>query len=423
MSALEAPRPREVILPDLDHVQRAVLESPSRWKFCPWGRRRGKSHLGVVALLQPAFNHGVAWWIWPTHPLGRAGWKVLRRLGLQLREGIEGIQIREVDRALMLPGRGEVRLRSADDPGNLVGELDGLQRVVFDEAGIIQERAWEESVRPALMDTEGDALFMGTPKGRNWFFRGAQRGGSEDPGDAAWMTCHQTTLDSPYISDEEKASLLADFQAGRISERVWQQEIMAEFLSDAGAVFRRVVEAATATPIDSAEDGSAYVIGVDWGKMKDSSAFVVVDVNHRRVVHIDRMVRMEYAIQRGRLEALAARFSPLEIIAERNAMGEPIIEELLRAGLPVTPFTTTEATKGSAIEALALAFETGTIEIPPDPVLIDELQGFEGKLMPNGRTRYTAGSGIHGGHGDVAMALSMAWTGVSSGPTVEVFFP
>ena len=44
-------------------------------------------------------------------------------------------------------------------------------------------------------------------------------------------------------------------------------------------------------------------------------------------------------------------------------MGEPLIEQLQRAGLPVQPFQTTNATKTSALDALALAFERGEIRI------------------------------------------------------------
>jgi hypothetical protein len=54
-----------------------------------------------------------------------------------------------------------------------------------------------------------------------------------------------------------------------------------------------------------------------------------------------------------------------------------MIEQLRRDGLPVQPFLTTDASKIVAIEALALAFEPGTIHILTDPVLTDELLAYE----------------------------------------------
>jgi hypothetical protein len=48
-------------------------------------------------------------------------------------------------------------------------------------------------------------------------------------------------------------------------------------------------------------------------------------------------------------------------------MGQPLIEQLQVAGLPVVPFTTTAASKQLAVDALALAFERGSIAYHPRP--------------------------------------------------------
>ena len=92
-------------------------------------------------------------------------------------------------------------------------------------------------------------------------------------------------------------------------------------------------------------------------------------------------------------------------------MGGPVIEQLRRGGLPVTAFTTTNASKAAAIEALALAFERGTITIPNDPALLGELQAFEAKLLPSGMTRYAAPEGLHD---DCVMSLALTWQGLGT---------
>ena len=87
-------------------------------------------------------------------------------------------------------------------------------------------------------------------------------------------------------------------------------------------------------------------------------------------------------------------------------MGQPLIEQLQAAGLPVVPFTTTAASKQLAVDALALAFERGSIRIIPDATLISELQAYEAERLPSGMLRYGAPSGIHD---DTVMALMLAW--------------
>jgi len=90
-------------------------------------------------------------------------------------------------------------------------------------------------------------------------------------------------------------------------------------------------------------------------------------------------------------------------------MGDPLVEQLLRMGLPVQAFTTTQASKAQAIDALALGFEKGEIRILSDPVLIGELQAYQAERLPSGMLRYSAPEGLHD---DTVMALALAWQAV-----------
>jgi hypothetical protein len=102
-------------------------------------------------------------------------------------------------------------------------------------------------------------------------------------------------------------------------------------------------------------------------------------------------------------------------------MGEPLIEQLQRQGLPVQPFITTNATKAAAIDALSLAFERGELTILSDPVLVGELQAYEAQRLPSGMLRYTAPEGMHD---DTVISLALAWQAASvpppAGQTVDV---
>ena len=107
--------------------------------------------------------------------------------------------------------------------------------------------------------------------------------------------------------------------------------------------------------------------------------------------------------------SLYEKFAPVTIIAERNSMGDPLIEQLQRRGLPVQPFNTTNATKARAVDDLALAFERGDIKIINDPVLISEHQAYEMERLPSGLMRYNAPSGMHD---DTVMSTAIGWQGV-----------
>lgn len=379
--------------PALHPGQRRVAIHPARFHLTICGRRWGKTRLGALLCIRTAADGGRAWWVAPSYKMSKVGWRLIRRLAVQ----VPGADIQKAELSVAFPNGGEIQVRSADNPDSLRGE--GLDFVVMDECAFMHEEAWTEALRPALSDRKGRALFISTPKGRNWIWRLWQR--CIDEHDPEWHGWQLPTSDNPYIDP-------AEIEAARrgLPERIFAQEYLAQFLDDAGGVFRRVMDAATATAQAGHIGGHEYVIGADWGRQQDFTALAVLDVTKSELVALERFNQIDYAIQVGRLQALAERFHPRAIVAEANSIGLPVIEQLQRAGLPVVPFTTTAASKQIAIDALTLAFERGSLRIIPDPVLIAELQAYEAERLPSGMLRYGAPAGMHD---DTVMALALAW--------------
>jgi len=387
-------------LPGLHAAQAEIRDSEARFRVVAAGRRFGKTLLGSALCIAVAARGGRAWWTAPSYKMAAVGWRGIRQLAAQ----IPLTQIRKVGMLVTLPSGGTVQVRSADDPQSLRGE--GLDFCVLDECAFMREEAWQEALRPALSDRQGGAMFISTPKGRNWFWRLWQRGQDEHEPD--WASWQRPTSENPYIAASEIAAARHD-----LPERIFAQEYEAQFLEDAGSVFRGVMAAATAQEQEP-QGGRSYVMGVDWGKHNDFTVISVMDSESHAMVTLDRFNQIDYAVQRRRLMALAERYRPDAIIAETNAMGEPIIEQLQRDGLPVRGFTTTQASKLEMIESLALAFERGDITILNDPTLVGELQAYEMERLPSGRVRYNAPQGMHD---DCVMSLALAWQAIGdSGP-------
>jgi len=233
----------------------------------------------------------------------------------------------------------------------------------------------------------------------------------QDELDPTWASWSFPTSDNPYIDDGEIEAARA-----MLPERIYQQEYMASFIDDAGGVFRRVMDAATAAPQDAAIKGHDYIMGIDFGRHHDFTVLTIIDLKTKSMAAIDRFTQIDYGIQVGRIKALYDRFRPLSIEAELNSMGEPLVEQLQRDGFPVRGFMTTNATKEAAIRGLEGAFERGEIRILNDPVLIGELQAYEQERLPAGKFRFSAPAGMHD---DCVMSLAIAWAAVAdSGPVV-----
>ena len=386
--------------------QRAVRREAQRFNVLSAGRRWRKTTLAMSIGVESALRGET--WIWgaPTFDQVRIGWGETRRAAGGIASFKQSTMTAE------FPGGGTLIYRSLDDPDNARGHTaDGA---IIDESGDVAERAWYEVIRPMLIDTNGGAWLIGTPKGRNWFWREFVAAKSRDDA-ACWQipTLGCEIVDGALVRKPHPLEN-PDIPWGEI-EQIWgttpadtfRQEILAEFLENEGAVFRNIGAClhADRNPVAGRHVKHRVVMGVDWGKQSDYTALSVVCADCGRELALDRFNQIDYAFQRGRLAALADHWRVSAILAEANAMGEPVIEQLQRDGLPVTGFTTTAASKPPLIESLALAFEREEVQWLDEPIATLELEAFERTVSRTGRSQYGAPEGLHD---DTVIARALA---------------
>ncbi|MGQ9850812.1 MAG: terminase large subunit domain-containing protein [Aggregatilineaceae bacterium] len=346
-------------------------------------------------MVERALAGRVCWWIAPTYRMADDVWRSFKAT-------LAGVwQAKDEDmRRIDLPGGGVIAVRSGHNPDALRGA--GLDLAVLDEAAYLHPAVWSAAIRPALADRRGEALFLSTPRGRNWFWGLWMMGQRADQ--PHWKSWRFPTAANPLIDPAE----IEDARA-LLPERVFREEYLAEFLDDGGRVFRHVEEAATVEPGGSPQPDEHYVFGVDWGRDADFTCIAVLAAGSRQLMALERFNAVGWAVQRGRLMALAAVWQPVAIWAEANSIGGPNIEALQAEGLPVLPFVTTAASKGPLIDALVLALERGELALLRDATLIEELNAYSLERLPGGRYRYSAPPGLHD---DTVIALALAWHGV-----------
>ncbi len=385
-------------IPARHPAQRQVVDEAARFNVLACGRRWGKSWLGVDLLIDAAVQGKPVAWFSPTYRMLSDAWRMVR-------EVVQPVTVaaRADEHRIELMSGGTVDMFSLDNPDTSRGRK--FAKVIIDEAAMSPnlEPAWTNVIRPTLADLRGGAWFMSTPRGHNYFWQLYNLGVDRAEG---WRSWRKPTATNPYIGADE-------IEAARRSlpERVFAQEFLAEFIDDGGEVFRNIYQAATAEPVERVDDGKAFIVGVDWGKLNDYTVLSVLDTRSMAQVWMDRFNQIDYRVQLSRLRALLGRYPGAWVIAEANSIGDPLIEQLRADGLRVQPFMTTPSSKTRAIEDLALAFETGALSILPDPIQTAELLAYTSTRLPSGAFRYSAPPG---GHDDTVMALAMAWSGASS---------
>lgn len=398
----------QISLPAPHPAQRDVLAAAKRFNVLACGRRWGKSTIGIDRIVAPVLEGFPCGWFSPGYKLLAEAWRELQDVLAPVITGRNNAEFR-----LEVRGGGSITMFSLDTEVSDSVRGRAFKSVVIDEAALVRNlrQVWEQSIRATLADHRGAAWFLSTPRGTNDFKLFFDRG--QDPEREDWASWQMPTSANPYIDPEEIAAARDEMTGA-----AFEQEFLAQFVNWEGSVFRNVLECATAERQAGPQPGHEYIVGADWGRSADYTVFVVIDATDRAMVDMDRSNKVDYVVQRGRLQALYDRWKPVKIIAEQNSIGQPIIEELQRSGLPVQPFITTSGSKAVAIEALALAFERRDIAILNDPVLLGELQAFQAEQLPGGALRYSAPSG---GHDDAVISLALAWTMLRPAPRCGLY--
>lgn len=422
---------RRILVPRPHAGQLLVDAQARRFNILAAGRRWRKTTFTTFRRVLPCILNGKrAIWTAPTYDQVRVAWDELRHGA----EGVIGFNASRMEATFAQTG-GRAFFRSLDNPDNARSLTADL--LVMDECQDCKESAWYEVLLPMLMDTHGEAWLQGTPKGKNWFEREYAAATDPDrplPDTMGWqvptlgveitpegLVRKPHPFENSEIPFEEIQVLFR-----KMTEQRFRQEILAEFIEDAGGVFRGVMACATA-PFNVAPYRGAFVIGVDWGKAHDFTVFIVIDVAKWQVVDFVRFNQIDWPLQRQRLWNLKTKWESktgrVNIVAEDNSIGNVLISELRRGDraqgippIPIQAFETTSSSKQEGVEKLALLIETRRVSYPNIPILVRELQAFESKRMPSGLMKYEAPEGEFD---DSVMAFVIAVAGLAVTPMID----
>lgn len=360
------------------HVnQKKILDAERRFVVVMCGRRFGKSELSQILIIKEALNGGNVAYITPTYGLAQVFFERLTKV-LPFKSNISKLKI-------YCPNEGSIEFFTGERLDNLRGRKFHL--VIIDEAAFIAdlEDGWNNSIRPTLTDYEGKAVFLSTPRGKNFFYSLFMKMGEND-----WQSFKFSTYDNPHINPRE-----IDEARIQLPEVVFEQEYMANPSENSAnpfgnAFIKRCVKPISAQPI--------VCYGIDLAKSVDFTVIIGLDKDGN-VAYFDRF-QMDWHNTKETIK----RLPPAPIVVDSTGVGDPILEDLLREGINIEGLKFTSQSKQQLMEGLASAIQQGRIGFP-EGVIVDELDVFEYQFTSHG-VRYSAPSGFHD---DTVMALALAW--------------
>lgn len=357
--------------------QQQILNADKRFVVVMCGRRFGKSELSQILIIKEALKGGQVAYITPTYKLAQVFFERLTKV-LPFKNNIQKLKI-------YCPNEGSIEFFTGERLDNLRGRKFHL--VIIDEAAFISdlEDGWNNSIRPTLTDFEGRAVFLSTPRGKNFFYSLFMKQGEND-----WQSFKFSTYDNPHINPRE-----IDEARIQLPEVVFNQEYLADPAENSAnpfgnAFIKRCIKPISAQPI--------VCYGIDLAKSVDFTVIVGLD-NNGNVAYFDR-----FQLDWHNTKETIKRLPPAPIIVDSTGVGDPILEDLMREGVNIEGLKFTSQSKQQLMEGLASAIQQGRIGFP-EGVIVDELDVFEYQFTQTG-VRYSAPSGFHD---DCVMALALAW--------------
>lgn len=244
-------------------AQSQIAKDQHRFRVVNCGRRFGKTFLAVYEMVAKAVygNDRKICYLAPTFQAARdITWEQLKRVTLPIQESVNESRL-EVSVRTKEGGTSTIYLKGWESVESLRGMR--FDFIVLDEVASYRNfwTGWHEVLRPTLTDTEGEALFISTPKGFNHFY---DLYNVQDPD---FSKHHFTTYDNPHINKEE-----IDKAKQELEENRFEQEYMGNFRKAEGLVFksfdrtRHVTEEDPRSVVDT-------IAGVDWGYTNPAAAY------------------------------------------------------------------------------------------------------------------------------------------------------
>lgn len=265
----------------------------------------------------------------------------------------------------------------------------GYDVAVINEAGIVLKKAkmWDNTIYPMVKHAKVRGI--GTPKGKNKFETLCRQ----------YPSYKFSAYDSPFWTEEE-----IEEAKRTMTQEAFRQEILAEFIEGAGAVFRNIRENIGSQLLDKPVDGRRYCLAADLAKHQDFTVIFIGDMDSREVVFHERFNQIDWPLQKQRIINAYNKFDCVNGVIDATGVGDAIFDDLIKEGLDLEGFKFTATTKQELVSNLSVAMDNGEIKYPEIEELINELEIYAYEQRSNGSFSYSAPEGFND---DEVMGLAL----------------
>lgn len=360
-------------------------ERPKRWAVLVVHRRAGKTVSAINDLIKGALTcpHPSPRFAYvaPTYSQAKdVAWGYLKRYT----EPIAGRVVSEGELHVTMSGDRRVRLYGADNYDRMRGiYLDGC---VVDEPADMAPEAWTDVISPALSDRRGWCVWIGTPKGRDAFYR-LWRDAASDPN---WFTMLLPASQSGVLPPEE----LKDAKHRmRSSKGAYEREYECSFDTPvAGSIYGDLLTALR---------GAGRVLSFEWDRSAPVFAAWDLGFNDATSVWLFQIVGRDinwiwHTRQQGKNAAqmaiilneteipIATHYTPHDVESKHATTGTNYRMEMTKAGLRNIVTVPRPVWIWPGINALRNIIPRSVFRIPQCALGIEALEAYHSKDTTDG---------------------------------------
>lgn len=364
---------------------REFIASQSRWSVLVAHRRAGKTVAVVQKLIKCALTHQRPGpplrygYIAPTRDQAKdIAWAYLKDYA----EKIPGSTVNESDLKVTLANKASIRLYSGENYERMRGlYFDG---VVSDEDADIPAHAFDFVILPCLLDYDGWHVRIGTPKGRNAFYK-AYRHAQGDPDSYALML----KASESGILSESSLKAIRD----KLTDDAYAQEMECDFnIGRPGAIYARLVEKARDEGRIGAMPVADTLVHTSWdlGAPQNTTVWYWQIVGREvRIIDVDvgsDDETLNKRVARMMLKGYAFGFHILPHDAmQTERTGKTFADEIVDAGLKNTRVLPVTTDIWLGINGLKGLFPSLAFRAPQCDVGLDALEAYHTKEVETGR--------------------------------------
>jgi phage FluMu gp28-like protein len=275
--------------------------------------------------------------------------------------------------------------------------------VIMDEAAFMPEEVITQIVFPMLSTTNGSAIFLSTPWGKDHLF---YRAFMDPKYSVHKVKSSECPLIKPEFLEEMKQNM---------TDQAYRMEYEAEFVEESSCYFpqdliRSCVDPAL-KPISTLEEEileGEYYSGCDFGKLQDYSVITVVNWNedNLELVYLHEFpTETPYTEVIGHLVRAHRKFQFRNVQVDQTGVGEPVLEELKNQDTPTEGLVFTAKTKEELLSCLKIVMEQKRLRIPYNLHLCQQINEQKYAYTKTGHLQF---SHPEGSHDDMLWSLALA---------------